>query len=289
MSLQVPLAVVGLFRSKGCSGTSLDLQNARAHVRELWGTRSNVKGGVRLWRSRQGRCLTVVARMRPCAARDLVLHVLREAGRHFRANSLATWRPHVLLALGLLAEPVDELEAMDPVAVHRTWPSARALATKLQERPEPSPERSTDEQDSAEAMDDSSSTSSTDSSSSGSDSGDESPAATPASSPTRTTGPSTTATGSTSGSSSSAPAGSSAPADDARLSSEQGQLVQKLLRSSNAGPRRVLGLLPRDGSKQARLQYLNMVRMIHPDKCDVPGATAAFQIVQKAYEVAQHF
>ena len=66
-------------------------------------------------------------------------------------------------------------------------------------------------------------------------------------------------------------------------------MVRKLLRMTRAAPRRVLGLRPREDAKQAKKQYYKIVRMIHPDKCDVPGATAAFQIVQKAYDKAQHF
>ena len=135
MSLDVPEEVAALFRNRGYTGTSLELQGARAHIRELWATRSNAKGGAQLCRSKQGQAMTIVARMRSCEARDLVVFALREAGRFFRANSLASWRPFVLIALGLLAEPLDCIEAMDPVAVHRIWPAARGVATKFQKRP----------------------------------------------------------------------------------------------------------------------------------------------------------
>ena len=65
--------------------------------------------------------------------------------------------------------------------------------------------------------------------------------------------------------------------------------MKQLLRMHRAAPRRVLGLRPRDDAQTARKQYYKIVRLIHPDKCDVPGATAAFQIVQKAYEDVKYF
>ena len=149
-----------------------------------------------------------MARMRPCPAREMVVHVLREAGRLFKSNSMMSWRPHLLLALGLLSESIDDLRAMDFAGVHRTWPATRAFAIKLEERPAPAPaqEEPSDAEDAVEFIDDSSSSSS---SSDYGDSGCEPPAA-------------TTASSSTSGSTSAAPAGSSVAADDARVSKVQG-------------------------------------------------------------------
>ncbi len=65
--------------------------------------------------------------------------------------------------------------------------------------------------------------------------------------------------------------------------------MQQLLKMSRSTPRRVLGLKLHEGSSEARRAYYTIVRMIHPDKCDVPGATAAFQIAQKAYERAKTY
>ena len=311
MSLEVPDEVVRLFRSKGYHGTSLELNVSRAHIRELWGTRSSGKGGVRLWRSRQMRAMTVIGRMRSCDSQELVVHVLREAGKHFRSNSMASWRPYVLLALGLMGEPLDALEAMDPLAVHRTWPSARPLAVRFQQRQVPAPadgepagapagqapesqsgktEQSDDNDSDVSSMSSSSTSSSSDMDASSHKT--DSPEAAGSSSTWARLGrePPTTSGCSTSAGlsgKSSAPAGSSKLSEQGSDASEPAEMIRNILRMRHATPKRVLGLGPGARAIEVRKQYMQIARMIHPDKCHLPDATAAFQIVSKAYEESQ--
>ena len=330
MDLEVPDEVKWLFRSTFYHGTSLELQVSRAHVRELWGTRSNAKGGVHLWRSRQTRAMTIVGRMKLCHSRELVVHALREAGKHFRSNSMASWRPYVLLALGLMGEPLDLLQAMDPLAVHRTWPVARSVAARLQQREEPAPadeepagapaeppgapagpagapagpadapagqagapaEPPDDKDSDSDVLSVSSSSSSSSSHMDASSDKTESPEAAGSSSTWTGRGqkPSTTSARSASAGASGksfAPAGRPKLAEQGRGASKPAEMIQNLLRMRYATPKRVLGLGPRAGAIDVRKQYMHIARMIHPDKCPLPDATAAFQIVSKAYEEAQ--
>lgn len=76
-------------------------------------------------------------------------------------------------------------------------------------------------------------------------------------------------------------------AGDARVSSDKKAMISKLLKLARARPHRVLGVALRADLAAARKSYLSMVRLIHPDKCDLPRATEAFRIAHQAFEKMQ--
>ena len=62
--------------------------------------------------------------------------------------------------------------------------------------------------------------------------------------------------------------------------------VARLLKLQDGPARRVLALPARgrlDG-KKIRKAYLRLAAVVHPDKCCLPGATQAFQILKAAYD-----
>ena len=117
--LDVPAAVLRLWRQYGYAGSSLELENARAEVKMLWSFKSNGKGGGPKWRSLLGRVMTRVARLGQGAGRDEALGMLRTCGQPFKAKTLMSWRPHVLIVLGLLGEPLRSIQQLDPRFVQK--------------------------------------------------------------------------------------------------------------------------------------------------------------------------
>ena len=330
-SLDVPVEVAQLLRQRALAGSSMEVSRAKAHLRDLWNSRSNVRGGTQRWRGKQGQTLTLIARLRASGARDSALAALREAGRRFKANSLVSWRPYVLLALGLLGEPLAVMEALDPKSVQKSWLLVEPFAAKLRARVEttnpsdegPLPRASGTEAGSdneaasssaSDSGDSSSSSSSSDSnamatSSCGKASGNEADHAPAGASSsgvwTARWSPSHAPAGGTLGVEASppphAPAGRTlaveapppllalghAEADaevDDRLSRKKRDLINKLLKMTRARPHRILGLQAGPSLAQVRKAYHGIVILVHPDKCDLPGAAEAFRIAHQAFE-----
>ena len=325
--LDTPVVVVQLLRERGLQGSSDEVSIAKTHLRDLWAVRSNSKGGSVLWRRRHGQCLTVVARLRASDARALSLHALREAGRMFKGSVLSSWRPGVLLALGLLGEPLDTMDSLGPKVVQATWFHATALAAKLMAKDVPCAPAGDAESNSPRAETDASDSSSSTSSSSTSD-----PTASPASMACSHSQPSDDGQDegcdlSPAGECSYSAPGPSAPVDPAndgkraridpavvlsssssgvcdgekqgggaqahacapaeRRSCEQKAMIAKMMKMTRARPHRVLGVAVGASVSDARKRYLEIIRLIHPDKCDLPKATEAFRVVHSAFERTQ--
>ena len=130
----MPTEVQVLLRTYGYPGSSLALRSSVAIVSELWQAKANEKGGSLRWRALHGRALTHVSRMDACPQRDLVAGLMRECARGFQGRSLLTWKPYVLLCMGLLGEPLSTLEGLCRIWVKRCWPVAQKIAERVLRR-----------------------------------------------------------------------------------------------------------------------------------------------------------
>lgn len=318
-SLDVPVEVAQLLRQRALAGSSVEVSHAKAHLRDLWNSRSNVRGGTQRWRGKQGVTLTLIARLRASGARDSALAALREAGRRFKANSLVSWRPYVLLALGLLGEPLAVMEALDPKSVQKSWLLVEPFAAKLRARlestdpPGDGKGAGSDHEAASSSVSDpsasSSSSSSSDSnamatSSCGEESGNEAghaPADASSSgvrpapclsfhapaggTPENEASPPPIAGPPTSPAPPLAAGHPEADADvDDRVSRKKQDLINKLLKMTRARPHRVLGLQAGPSLSQVKKAYHGIVLLVHPDKCNLPGAAEAFRIAHQAFE-----
>ena len=119
--MDVPSSIFALWQDRGYAGSSLELEAIRTHLKELWALRVAARGGVARWRSLLARSETMVARLRPSPQREEAKAVLRSCCASFKARCQMSWRPHIVLALGLLGEPLASLQQFDKRGVKRCW------------------------------------------------------------------------------------------------------------------------------------------------------------------------
>jgi len=68
-----------------------------------------------------------------------VLKMLRNCGRAYKSNTLLSWRPHIVLCLGLCALPLDLLEKLMARSLRRFVPVLRGLVEKMEMEPPTQP------------------------------------------------------------------------------------------------------------------------------------------------------
>ena len=295
-NLQLPRVVLRLFRERGYAGSSSDLERIRAEMNGWFHMQPKGGGGSKWW-STLGRLKTSVARLRPSVPRNTTLAVLRGCGRAFNQKRLASWRPRAILALGLLGEPFDALEAT--CRRHRCqswqlWAAAAAVAEQILLTAPAEPAR--EDPHSNGGAGPSSSDADTSSSSADSSSEDAFCPSTPRAETMPS--PSPTAEGMHSppspppspspqrGSSLSAGPGIASSSTTRRTSAQAEEIARVLAASMQSQYPEVI-LNCRRTAAEVRRAYLRTARLIHPDKCTSPDAARAFQIVGAAYEALQ--
>ena len=297
----MPVVAATLFRTRGFNGQSLSQQQVKSQLLDLWNERRCVP-----WRAALGRVLTTVARLQLSEQREVLLKTLRSCGRSYKANVMISWKPHVIVALGLIGVASSQLEQMMGRSLRRWRPNIAALASKAMEIPFPPPAEDAEHKEERSKSEDVKSSSSSSSSSSDTSSGDENVSAGRAhdSSPASSRADANASAHAPAGPDfASAPAsfaapGSSLPAASSLtppplassiggedLASKQGVEVARIVRHRAAAPRQILGLPGRGrlAGGDIRKSYLRLAALIHPDKCPMPEATQAFQILQSAY------
>ena len=288
----MPVVAAALFRSRGFSGPSLSQASVKRQLLDLWeAKRCNA------WRAALGRVLTTVARMVPSSTRTSLLWMLRSCGRSYRSNTQISWKPHVVLCLGMCAVPLGELEHLMGRSFRRFCPQLAALATKVMDVPAPEAEPMSNEErgsSSSSSSDSGSETSSSDGdgpcmsddaqSPCSSRAGDV-PAGTPAAPASSSAGQAVGQAGPTLVALVAPLRNDNSSGAGEGLAKKQAGGVARVLRLRKAAPRRVLGLAPRGSVAQSEIRksYLRLAALIHPDKCHVDQATQAFQIVLAAY------
>ena len=291
-TLDMPVVAASLFRTRGFPGPSLAQQNVKAQLMDLWQAKRCVQ-----WRAALGRVLTTVARLCQSGTRDALLKTLRSCGRSYRANVQCTWKPFVVVCLGLCAVPLEQLEQLMGRSFRRLCPAIAAVASKAMEVPVSEPAGAAEPaQDCTGSASSSSSSDSSDSSASSFDDScssdehvdqDEADDSFPCSSRVDNQASSSTAAHAPAGM---APSSSSIPLQagsvDSNVTSKQNGEVARILHLRNAVPRRLLDLPARGPVEESeiRKKYLKLAALVHPDKCSLPEATQAFQIVHSAYE-----
>ena len=260
----------------------------------------------------------------PCKL--MALSVLRSCGGAFKGGSMISWRPFLVVVLGLLGDSAASVEALDPRYMKKCWAmAAQIAASKLAalERQEQRLSQTDEEaagatQEKPESSQESSvSSSSSSSSSSIASSSSMQDAAGHADSQTSAPAESVTPPGACSspapsnGKANGGPAASSferddgevfpAPAASASTHQEQSffdldtaavrrhlsqREIGRILASRRSSPLQILGVSRRASGVERRKAYRKLALLIHPDKCDHPDAAIAFHVLQDAYDKA---
>lgn len=187
------------------------------------------------------------------------------------------WRPHLVLVLGLLGEPVGRIEALDQRFVKRAWSTAAGIAATWLAAAPAEPESQQTRQ-SCSSQSASSTSSSSSQSASASESDDDMQAG--------TSGPSGFAAPrdqSPSGSAAEACSAGVSASNVEEISPEQREEIGRVVSLAGRLPRMILGVTPGAPLKDCRKAYHRSALLIHPDKCTSLDAKRAFQILGDAY------
>ena len=131
-TLEVPSPVLQLWGRVAFTGATLEINAVKQEIRILWGIKSGAKGGSSTWCSQLARVKTRLARLQlDHRCKPVAAAVLRSCGASFRARTLMSWRPHLVVVLGILGESFSAIEKLDPRFVRRTWPVAAGIALRL--------------------------------------------------------------------------------------------------------------------------------------------------------------
>ena len=303
-----------LWHHSGFVGATLELASLKADVRTLWMIQSARKGGAGRWFSQFALVRTRLSRLATDHPfKPMALSILRSCGGAFRASSMLSWRPFLIVVLGLLGESIAGVEALDPRYTKRCWPLCSAIAesrlaalerqkTRIAQAAQADEEAAGAAQGEAETTNRSSSSSSSTSDSSDSEQPSSQEESGHADSQTSAPAGSVSPPGSgQADSQTSAPAASSASmpgSSDQPAQSNFGldagaarrhvamREMGRILAARRSSPLQILGVKRKADNAERRQAYRKLALLIHPDKCDHPDAAIAFHVLQDAYDAA---